>query len=427
MINTSKQQSLASMRRIATALLVAVTALFMIARSQRGIGGWEWVAAFAEAAMIGALADWFAVVALFKHPLGIPIPHTAIIPQNKGRIADNLAEFVREKFLGVDTLVDKMRAFDPAEKIAGWLGQADNADRIAAKMMTVFVTALDFVDDVRVVSLLRKTVHQRLQQVDLGKLAGNLLDMLTEDNRHQALLDAGLRKIATILDDADTRKTVASMIVEIAGREYPTLYRIIDTVASTEEFSLKIATSIVEGVNRWMHDIGDDPSHPRRQQFDETVDEFIERLKNDPAYHEKIEQWKNELLASPALVSYLDGLWDQLKEWLRDDLGSTDSMMQRKVADGMRKMGQWLVDHPDLRDSINDHMADATRALAGDLRATISLHIAATVRKWDDAELVRELELSIGKDLQFIRVNGTLVGGLIGLILHAIEVVIPAR
>lgn len=423
---TTKQQQLTNMKRFATGLLIAVTILFVIARTQHGVAAWDWVAAFAEAAMIGALADWFAVVALFKHPLGIPIPHTAIIPQNKDRIADNLAEFVREKFLAVDTLVDKMRAFDPAEKIAEWMAREDNADRAATKLIAVFVNALDFIDDVRVVSLLRKTVHQRLQQIDVGQLAGNLLDVVTEDNRHQALLDAGLKRIATVLDDEDTRKTVAGMIVEIAGREYPKLFKIVDKMVSTEEFSFRISNSIVEGVNRWMHEIGDDPDHPRRQQFDETLNEFIERLKSDPAYHRKIEEWKQDLLGSSALVEYIDGLWDQLKQWLREDLVKGDSRMHAKIAEGMRQLGQWLSDHPQLRDSINDHMADATRALAGDLRETISHHIAGTVKKWEDSELVRELELSIGKDLQFIRVNGTLVGGLIGLLMHGVFVLLPA-
>ena len=425
MASTTKKQQLARMKAFATALLVAVTALFIVARIQQGLGWWDWVAAFAEAAMIGALADWFAVVALFKHPLGLPIPHTAIIPHNKARIANNLAEFIREKFLGIDTLVSKMRAFDPAAKIAAWLMQQDNARRVTDKLVAVFINALDLIDDLRVASLLRRTVHQRLVQIDLGRLAGQLLDMLTEDRRHQALLDAGLRRMASILDDADTRKTVAGVIVDIAGREYPTLFKIIDTVSSTEEFSLRIANAIVEGVNRWMHDIGDDPTHPRRLQFDATVEEFIQHLKTDPAYHQKIEQWKQELLAAPALSAYLDGLWGELKQWLRADLAQENSPMQEKLAGGLGQFGQWLGAHPGLRDSINDHMADATRALAGDLRDTISEHIASTVKQWEDSELVRELELSIGKDLQFIRVNGTLVGGLIGLSLHGAFLLLP--
>ncbi len=415
-----KQQQLSTMKRFATVLLVLVTALFLFARLQQSTGMWAWVAAFAEAAMIGALADWFAVVALFKHPLGLPIPHTAIIPRNKVRIADNLSVFVRDKFLATETLVEKIRGFDPAQKIAGWLSVEKNADLFAFKILAMLANGLDFIDDVRVQTALRHAIQQNLQQLDLGKTVGNLLGILTEDNRHQMLLNEALRKLAVALDDPETQKTLASMILEVSGREYPSLLQMLGMVANTDEFSLKIAGSLVASINRWLHDIGDDPAHPRRKQFDELVDEFLERMKNDASFHQKINGWKEQLLASPEAAHYIDGLWVQLKNWLRTDLSKDDSALREKIASAAGKMGQWLVDNPTLRDSINDHMADAARGLAIDLRDTIALHIANTVKQWEDKELVRELELSVGSDLQYIRVNGTVVGGLIGLILHAI-------
>ncbi len=415
-----KQQQLSNMKRFATVLLVAVTALFIFARSQQSMGLWAWVAAFAEAAMIGALADWFAVVALFKHPLGLPIPHTAIIPQNKVRIADNLAVFVRDKFLATDTLVEKIRSFDPAQKIAGWLSIRHNADIFSGKILAMLANGLDFIDDQRVQTALRNAVQNNLQQLDLGKTIGNLLGILTEDKRHQMLLNEALRKLASALDDPATQQTLASMILEVSGREYPSLLQMLGMVTNTDEFSLKISQSLVNSINRWLHDIGDDPEHPRRKQFDEVVEEFLERMKNDPAFHQKIDGWKNQLLASPEAAVYIDGLWSQLKNWLRNDLAKDDSSLREKIAAGASNMGQWLVDNPALRDSINDHMADAARGLAVDLRDTIALHIANTVKQWEDKELVRELELSVGSDLQFIRINGTVVGGLIGIILHAL-------
>ena len=148
--------------------------------------------------------------------------------------------------------------------------------------------------------------------------------------------------------------------------------------------------------------------------------EFIERMKNDPAYHARIAQWKQQLLSAPVVAQYIDGLWDQLKAWLRDDLARDDSAVRRKIAAGAGQLGQWLTENPRLRDSVDQHMADAARVLVVDLRETISHHIASTVKRWEDSELVRELELSIGRDLQFIRINGTLVGGLIGLVLHGL-------
>jgi uncharacterized membrane-anchored protein YjiN (DUF445 family) len=422
----NKLQQLNKMKRLATALLILVTSLFVFARMQRGMGPWAWVAAFSEAAMIGALADWFAVVALFKRPLGLPIPHTAIIPQNKVRIAENLAVFVRDKFLATDTLLEKIRSFDPAQKIASWLSIRSNSEILTDKILAMLINGLDFIDDDRVQSALRNAIQTNAQKMDLGKTLGNLLGILTQDNRHQQLLNEALKKIASALDDPETQKTLAGMIIEVAGREYPSLLQMLGMVANTDEFSLKIASSLVASVNRWLHDIGDDASHPRRKQFDDVVEEFLERMKNDPTFHQKINTWKEMLLASPEATHYINGLWAQLKQWLRDDIARDNSSLREKIADATTQMGLWLVDNPNLRDSINDHMADAARSLAIDLRETIAHHIANTVKQWEDHELVRELETSVGSDLQYIRINGTVVGGLIGIALHALSLIVPA-
>ena len=413
------------MKRLATTLLILVTGLFVFARMQRDMGPWAWVAAFAEAAMIGALADWFAVVALFKHPLGLPIPHTAIIPRNKVRIAENLAVFVRDKFLATDTLLEKIRHFDPAQKIASWLSVKANSEILTDKILSMLVNGLDFIDDERVQAALRNAIQNNAQQLDLGKTLGNLLGILTQDKRHQLLLNEALKKLAVGLDDPETQKTLAAMILEVAGREYPSLLQMLGMVANTDEFSLKIANSLVASINTWLHDIADDPNHSRRKQFDDVVEEFLGRMKNDPALHQKINAWKDLLLASPEATQYINGLWSQLKQWLRDDIVKDNSSLREKIIDGTAQMGAWLMENPNLRDSINDHMADAARSLAIDLRETIAHHIANTVKQWEDSELVRELEMSVGSDLQYIRINGTVVGGLIGIVLHALAMVVP--
>ena len=413
------------MKRLATTLLILVTGLFVFARMQRDMGPWAWVAAFAEAAMIGALADWFAVVALFKHPLGLPIPHTAIIPRNKVRIAENLAVFVRDKFLATDTLLEKIRHFDPAQKIASWLSVKANSEILTDKILSMLINGLDFIDDERVQAALRNAIQNNAQQLDLGKTLGNLLGILTQDKRHQLLLNEVLKKLAVGLDDPETQKTLAAMILEVAGREYPSLLQMLGMVANTDEFSLKIANSLVASINTWLHDIADDPNHSRRKQFDDVVEEFLERMKNDPALHQKINAWKDLLLASPEATQYINGLWSQLKQWLRDDIVKDNSSLREKIIDGTAQMGAWLMENPNLRDSINDHMADAARSLAIDLRETIAHHIANTVKQWEDSELVRELEMSVGSDLQYIRINGTVVGGLIGIVLHALAMVVP--
>lgn len=414
----AKARQLASMKRIATALLVAVTILFFVARLQHAAGIWSWIAAFAEAAMIGALADWFAVVALFRHPLGLPIPHTAIIPRNKARVADNLGEFVRDKFLATDTLVQKLRAFSPAGRLGGWLQQPENAEIVADKLAAALGGWLDFVDDERVRKLLGTAIGERLKDIDLSRGAGQVLDTLTLDNRHQELLDAGLQKLARWLDDPEVQSAFAAMIVEIAGKEYPKVLRTVGIVTNTEGLSRKIAASIVQGINGWLHDIGDDPLHPRRAAFDDTVAEFIDRLKNDAAFAARIDAVKRELLAHSALAGYLHGLWDELKAWLRQELHQPDSHLRQRLRHTANALGTTLAENQALRDSLDDHLESAVVALADDLRDGLSGHIATTIRGWKDEDLVRELERSVGRDLQFIRLNGTLVGGGIGLLLH---------
>jgi len=420
----AKARQLAKMKRLAGALLVAVAALFVVARLQHDAGIWGWVAAFAEAAMIGALADWFAVVALFRHPLGLPIPHTAIIPANKERLADNLAEFVRDKFLATDTLVQKLRAFSPADQLAGWLRHPDNAQIVADKLAAALAGWLDFIDDERVRNLLAAGVRERLKEIDVSRVAGQVLDTLTVDDRHQELLDAGLRRLARWLDDPEVQIGFAAMIVEIAGKEYPKTLKAVGLVTDTEEFSRKIAASIVRGINGWLHDIGDDPQHPRRRAFDETVVEFIARLKDDPDFRARINAAKLEVLTHPVLAGYLNGLWDELKAWLRDDLHRSDSRLGQRIRAAASAFGTTLAENRALRDSLDDHLESAVVALADDFRDALSRHIAATIRSWKDEDLVRELELSVGRDLQFIRVNGTVVGGGIGLLLHGLTLLV---
>lgn len=418
-----KQQRLHQLNRmkfLATALLVAMGLLWAVARFQKEAGVWGWVAAFAEAAVIGALADWFAVVALFRHPLKLPIPRTAIIPHNKDRIADNLAAFIRDNFLGVETMVEKVRLIQPGRRIAVWLSQREKADFVADKLMLLLRGTLYFVNDERVSNLLRRAISQRLQEMDVGNSAGQLLDVLTQDGQHQAILDEVLRRVSTILDDPETQRTMSSMIIEMSKREYPKLTKLLGIVVDTEDFGLKMSASLVESIQNWLHDIGDDPNHPRRKQFDQVVANFIEHMKNDPNYHRKIGEWKQQLLSTPVVADYFEGLWVQFKEWLLKDIASEDSQTHTRLAHGMRHLGRWMADNPELCESIDDHTVEAVRAMSGELRETISRHIANTVRQWEDTALVRELELSVGRDLQFIRINGTLVGGFIGLVLHAL-------
>lgn len=210
-------------KMIATGMLIGAAILFVVARSQKGQGGWEWVAAFAEAAMVGALADWFAVVALFRHPLGVPIPHTAIIKNKKEAIAGNLAGFIRDKFLAGDTLIAKMREYDPAGHLAAYLMSRENAADLAGGLTRVFAESLDFIDDERVRQVLQAALSDRIHRVDVSSSAGTILETLRKDNRHQVVLDDLLKRFAAWLatDEAQTR--LANAIDDLCTREYPLL------------------------------------------------------------------------------------------------------------------------------------------------------------------------------------------------------------
>lgn len=416
-----KAVALKRMKWFAFALLIAAGALFALAKSRHDEGIWAWVSSFAEAAMVGALADWFAVVALFRHPLGVPIPHTAILPANKARVGDNLAAFVRDRFLGTDALVARVNAFDPASRLSLWLAEPKNAELLGKKAVTAVGQLLSFADDDRIKTMLHDTLRRRADQFDLAGAAGGVLASLTSDRRHQLLLDEGLAQMAAWLDKPEVQEMLAARIVAVAGEEYPKLVGMLGFVGlNAEDLGSKFAAGLVRGANQWLHDVSSDPEHERRLAFDAAVARFVERLRTDPAFKARIDEHKREWLERPELRDYVNGLWDEFVAWLDADIRRPDSALHTKVVAMAGGFASALGNDPALRDSINEHMRDALKALAPELRDGIAKHIAATVKQWDDATLVRDVELNIGRDLQFIRVNGTLVGGAVGILIHAV-------
>ncbi|MDR0933650.1 MAG: DUF445 domain-containing protein [Burkholderiaceae bacterium] len=414
-----RKRQLNRMKLIATGLMLLMVLILIYSRLQQGRGIWHWVTAFSEAALVGALADWFAVVALFRHPLKLPIPRTAIIPENKERIAENMAAFIRNNFLSADILMERMRALEPAQRIGAWLSSRDKADMISRQIILVLVSALAFIDDQRVGRILRNTIYRRLEQADLGNLVGQLLDVLTQNDQHQALLNEGLRRLSTVLDEPDTQRQVAAIIIEVSRREHPKLLAMLGIVMDTREFGMRLSATMVESMQNWLHDIGQDPEHPRRKQFDSVVENFLSGMKNDPVYHQRVESWKQQLLTTPVVAEYCEALWIQLRRWLQQDAARSEPRMQVRFSHALRHFGRWMLDNPELCDSVNEHLIKNTSLLSEELRASVSRHIVSTIVQWDDKSLVSELELTVGRDLQFIRINGTLVGGIIGVILHA--------
>ncbi|HZE90493.1 MAG TPA: DUF445 domain-containing protein [Rhizobacter sp.] len=407
----TQAQRLARMKLLAVGLLAAAAVLYAVASAlePRHIA-WGFVAAFAEAAMIGAMADWFAVVALFRHPLGLPIPHTAIIPNNKARIGSNLANFICNNFLGTPQVLDKLRSFDPAAHLATWLAQPANAAKAGAHLVSAARYALSAFDDERVRDFIRRTAIARLQQIDVTQLAGQLLDVLTADRRHQALLDEVLHEVGRQLEDEDFQHKIAEMIA--AEMDYLRWVRL-DKVAG------KLATAkIVASSGRLIAEMSDDPQHPLRLRFDDYMARFIERLKADESLRVKGENIRDSVLAHPALAAYLHGLWSDLLAWLHTDLGRPDSGIGARLTQAAQTLGGKLLADSAMQQWFNDQIVAAAPPLIDRYREDIRRYIVARVAAWNTDELTLELELNIGRDLQFVRINGTLVGGLIGVLIH---------
>jgi uncharacterized membrane-anchored protein YjiN (DUF445 family) len=410
-MTTVQPSDLSRMKAIALGLL-AVAALVYIAAAllQERVPAFGYVAAFAEAAMVGAIADWFAVVALFRHPLGLPIPHTAIIPSNKDRIGENLATFICANFLSTQQVLAKLAQFDPAGRVAAWLADPRRAEGVATRVAAALRYAIGVLDDERVRAFFRATVVARLEQVDVARLAGQLLDVLTAQQRHQQLLDGVLQQLSRMLDDESIKAEVAEVVAaEVKYLRFVGLDHVAGRYATEK---------IVAGVVRLVGEMGADPAHPLRVRFDEFVADFIERLKDDPALRVRGEAIKEELLAHPALSGYLHGLWSQMIGWLQVDLDNADSAIRGQVVLGTRSLGEKLLADAAMQGWINEQIRVAAPRWIERYREDIRQYIIARVGDWNAAEMTDELERNIGRDLQFIRINGTLVGGLVGLAIY---------
>ncbi len=399
---------------LAGAALVFISTLFL-PEDQWWVG---LIRAISEAAMVGALADWFAVVALFKRvPIPVVSAHTEIIPKNKDKIADNLAIFVREKFLDVDSIVALIRKHNPAQQTADWLSKADNTNRLGTHIVKIIGGMLDFIEDSAVQKIMLRAIHTMLDKTDLSQSAGILLESLTKNQRHQALLNEGINQFALVLQDEDTQAFIAEGIIDWLKVEHP----VVEKLLPSGWVGRNGADIAVKAASRLLNQINEDPEHPVRINFDRFTHEFIERLKTDPAFFEKAEEIKRYLKSDETFNTYMGSLWRDLKDWLKRDCADPASVLHKKIVAAGEWLGKTLSEDADLRHSLNQHMEDAAQKMAPDFAQFLTTHIRDTVKGWDSKEMSRQIELNIGKDLQYIRINGTIVGGCIGCLLYLIS------
>ncbi len=414
-----KARALGRMKWMATGLLALAATGFVLARLyQRQYPQLEMLAAFTEAAMIGAMADWFAVVALFRHPMGIPIPHTAIIPRSKRRIADNIGTFITANFLGTAVVLERIRSYDPAAKLAQWLSRRESAEKLSAYAIKALRYGLHVIEDQRVQSFIYRTVVARLERVDFAALGGDLLDILTQHGRHQELLNEVIRQVKMLLEDEASQNKLADLIArEFQGLRKYFLYALkVDEYIGT--FSAK---KLVAAITRLIEEVDQDKDHPLRHKFDGFVAEFITRLKHDPSFRLKGEQLREQILNRPELAAYLQGLWNQFRTWLSTDLERQDSTIAMQVAAETARIGEKLREDAPIQAWLNEQILAAARPVVEDNRDAIGRFVADQVKAWDERHMIEQFELNIGRDLQYIRINGTVVGGLIGLAIYGAE------
>jgi len=403
------------MKLLATGLLVFAGAVYVAARALEPGRPWlHYVAAAAEAAMIGAIADWFAVVALFHHPLNLRfIPHTAILPRNKARIAEGLSQFIQQNFLSSAAVVARIAAFRPAETLCRWLIRRENAETLAAYATRLVSYALTAVDDERVRGFLARVVTDALGRADVATALAQLLDVLTENERHHALLDEALAGLDELLAREATRRFIA----EEVRKSSPALLRAINQMLGLK-LDERAALKIVDVALKKVSEVRRDREHELRERFDAFVRRFIERLKSDPATREKIHRMRDEALDNPALAGYVGGLWDEFRAWLPGG-------MRGRLPGLIVELGEKIDADPAIREWIDEQILSALPPLVEEHRAKFGRFIEDQILSWQEEKLVAELERHIGPDLQYIRINGTVVGALAGLAIAALTQLLP--
>ena len=398
------------MRITATLMLVAMAALFVLAHTQEDVHPvWGYVVAFAEAAMVGGLADWFAVTALFRHPLGIPIPHTAIIPQNKDRIADTMARFLRSNFLTPHVVARRMRDVNVAQSAGNFLVEPREGDmgRVRAGAVELMVELLEALDPDRLGKQVKAGLVRQAERLEVSPLLGKMLESAMEENRHRPLIDSMVRWAGLALEDNE------DMVREMIEKRANALIR-------WTGLDARLSNSVLDGLYKLLAEILVDPEHPLRNKVEEGLSKFAMDLQNEPELRAKVEKAKADLLANPALGDWWMGVWERLRHSLIDMARNPDAAMQGQLGSGIRELGETLRSDSALQMQVNRLARRTAVGVAQRYGDQIVTLVSETVKRWDAQTITDRVESAVGRDLQFIRINGTLVGGLVGVTLHAL-------
>jgi uncharacterized membrane-anchored protein YjiN (DUF445 family) len=395
------------MKVVATGMLGVAALVYVVARTDDSGATWiGYVRAAAEAAMVGALADWFAVSALFRHPLGIPIPHTAIIPRRKDQIGRSLGEFVEENFLTHDVLGERLADAHIGRRLGAWLEQPDNARRAADGLADALRGTLEVLDDAEVQAGLERVIEAQVRAAPAAPMFGRAIDLAMEGGHHQRLLDAVLVGLGGFLED--NRITFRQRLETESPWWVP------------ESIDNRIFEKIYAAVHSFIGDVGADPDHEVRHTIDARLRVFATRLRNDPVLLAKGEELKDELLAHPDVREWLASLWGEAKRAMIAAAGDENSELRLRMTSSLGGLGERLSVDEELQHKVDDWVMRSVGYVIDHYRNEVSDMIAGTVERWDADTTSRKMELQVGRDLQFIRINGTIVGGLAGVVIHAV-------
>jgi len=402
------------MRAFATALLLAMAVLFGVARHFAGTQpAWGWVLAFSEAAMVGGLADWFAVTALFRHPLGLPIPHTAIIPENKDRIAATMAQFLRENFLIPPVVARRLQGMNLAGSVGEWLADParGGSTRLRDGAAELLAQVLESLDPERLGNQVRGGLVRQIDRLDISPLLGQMLGTAIADHRHMPVIDSLVRWAGLTLEDNE--ELIRALI-----------HRRANAVLRWTGLDETLANSVLDGLYKLLAEVVVDPRHPLRGKIEEGLAKLAQDLQHDAELRVRIERLKGELLGNPAVSIWWQGVWERLRTGLLARLRRPAGEAPGQLADALAELGRHLRDDPALQVQINRFARRTLVGIASRYGDQIVRLVSETVRRWDAQTVTDRIEGAVGRDLQFIRINGTLVGGLVGLAIHGIEVLL---
>lgn len=411
--DAQRRSALRRMKLVALGFLVAATVIFLFCTWAQSQGAAPWVGyvrAAAEAGMVGALADWFAVTALFKHPLGIPIPHTAIIRRKKDQLGEGLGTFVRENFLSADVVETKIRDAEIAGRLGKWLAHPANATRVAGESATVLRVGVELLRDEDVQQVIDKMIVRRIAEPQWGPPVGRVLASLLAENRQEALI-----------------QLLCDRAFEWSLNAGETIERVV--IRDSPSWSPKFVDQLLgDRIHRELMDFTDkvrrDPDHELRRSANRFLFEFAEDLQNDAATIAKAESVKERLMARDEVAGAAETAWRTLKRLVLEGVDDPSSTLRTKITESVQRLGESLCSDADLRDKVDNWIVRGAQHLVAQYGVEITAIITETIERWDADEASRRIELHVGRDLQFIRINGTVVGALAGLVIYSVAQII---